>query len=153
MATLPTLEQLRRTQDSGLFPRARSPRGARAGLLLHHGEWEEAHSAAQDLATPEGSFWHAIIHRVEPDPGNSAYWFRRAGRHAVFPALREAIRQIESRYPGCRLKMGSEWDPYAWIDFWESSRRDKDSDASRMATEIDKAEWRILYEYCSSPLE
>ncbi len=153
MATIPALEQLSLETGDGLFPRARSPRGARAGLLLHYGRWDEAHSVAQDLATPEGSFWHGIIHRLEPDPGNAAYWFRRAGRHAVFPSLREVVREIEARYPGCRLKMGHEWDPYAWIDLWESVGRDKGSDAWRMAAEIDRAEWRILYQYCVNPVE
>lgn len=153
MAHTPTLEDLSRDPDDILFPRALSPRGARAGLLLHHGQWEEAHRIAQDLSTPEGSFWHGIIHRLEPDPGNAAYWFRRTGRHAVFPSLRTAVREIEARYPQCRLKMGQDWDPFAWIDLWGSAGRDKGSDAWRMAVEIDRAEWGILYQYCVDPVE
>lgn len=153
MANTPSLDDVIRSADDVLFPRALSPRGARAGLLLHHGQWEEAHRVAQDLETPEGSFWHGIIHRLEPDPANAAYWFRRTGRHAVFPSLRAAVREIEARYPRCRLKMGRDWDPLGWIDFWESARRDKAAEDWRMAADIDRAEWGILYQYCVNPVE
>src|SRR5712672_4382044 len=59
----------------------------RAGLYLYFDCWEQAHEVAQDINTPEGSYWHAIVHRQEPDPGNAGYWFRQVGSHAIFPAL------------------------------------------------------------------
>src|ERR1039457_541515 len=58
-----------------------------AGMYLYFSCWEEAHRVAQDLDTPEGSYWHALVHRQEPDAGNSGYWFRRVGKHPIFPAL------------------------------------------------------------------
>lgn len=150
MADLPTLEDLKTGSD--LFPGARSPRGARAGLLLRHGQWDDAHAVAQDLATAEGSFWHGIVHRHEPDPANAGYWFRRVGYHPVFPALRTAVREIEKRYPACRLGMGTNWDPFVWIDFWERSRRSVDPAVRQMADDVDAAEWEILFGYCVEPL-
>src|SRR5450432_255553 len=68
-----------------IFPSAQSPEGAVAGLWLYFSCLDEAHAVAQDLETPEGSFWHGILHRREPDPANAAYWFRRVGQHPVFP--------------------------------------------------------------------
>ena len=54
-----------------------------SGMFLYFSCLDEAHRIAQDISAPEGSYWHAIMHRQEPDPGNSAYWFRSVGRHAA----------------------------------------------------------------------
>src|SRR5690348_14223249 len=71
----------------GLFPAAKAPEAALAGLYLYFSCWDDAHEVAQSVDTAEGSYWHAIVHRQEPDAGNSSYWFRRVGRHPIFPAL------------------------------------------------------------------
>ena len=34
-------------------------------LLL--GDWERSHELSQDNPSREGSYWHAIAHRIEPD--------------------------------------------------------------------------------------
>ena len=59
------------------------PPGIRTGLWLRCGFWAEAHNVAQDLHTPTGSYWHAILHRAEPDEFNAGYWFRKIGSHPV----------------------------------------------------------------------
>src|ERR1051325_4571315 len=56
-----------RAGGPGLFRGARSPEGALAGLYLYFSCLDECHSVAQDDSTPEGSFWHGILHRQEPD--------------------------------------------------------------------------------------
>lgn len=112
----------------------------RAGLYLYFSCWREAHETAQDIDTPEGSYWHAIVHRQEPDAWNSGYWFRRAGAHPVFPALRE--RAAELGYPA-----GTRWDPIAFIDFCE--RAEPGSGAERVALEVQRAEWQLLFDYCA----
>src|SRR5438477_5357823 len=85
-------EELKRWTAQSLFPRANSPEGAMSGLYLYFSCLDEAHSIAQNLESADGSFWHGIMHRQEPDAGNSAYWFRRVGKHPIFPALREEAR-------------------------------------------------------------
>src|SRR5262245_27937857 len=55
----------------------------RAGLWLAFGFLDESHTISQDLHTAEGSYWHALMHRREPDAGNAMYWFRRVGHHPV----------------------------------------------------------------------
>jgi len=44
------------------------------------GNWDRAHSIAQDIRTKEGSAVHAYLHREEGDLWNADYWYTRAGR-------------------------------------------------------------------------
>jgi len=44
------------------------------------GNWDAAHDIAQDISTPMGSWLHALLHLIEGDTGNAAYWFREAGK-------------------------------------------------------------------------
>src|SRR5580704_4979982 len=83
-----SLEEGRRILAAGaarLFPQSRAPEAAVAGLLVYFSCMEEAHQVAQDVESAEGSFWHAIVHRREPDAGNAGYWFQRVGAHPIFP--------------------------------------------------------------------
>jgi hypothetical protein len=41
-----------------------------AGLWLLHDFLDEAHAVSQDIGTVEGSYWHGIMHRREPDYSN-----------------------------------------------------------------------------------
>ena len=135
-------DELRRWKAEELFPAARSSRGALSGLYLYFSCLDEAHTIAQDLPSAEGSFWHAILHRQEPDAGNAAYWFRQVGRHPVFSALRvEAERN--------RFYTGPEWDPFAFIEFCESARRRPGSEEERIAMRVQLKEWQLLFDYCA----
>ena len=51
--------------------------------LTKKDRWDPAHDVAQDIHTPTGSWIHALLHRIEGDLGNAAYWYSRAGRPAV----------------------------------------------------------------------
>jgi hypothetical protein len=61
-------------------------RAAALPPLLHalwheaHGNWDRAHSIAQDIETPDAAWVHAYLHRKEGDASNADYWYRRAGR-------------------------------------------------------------------------
>lgn len=131
-----------------LFPHSRHPEAALSGLWLYFSFYEESHSLSQNISTVEGSFWHGIMHREEPDADNAAYWFRRVGRHPLFPALREAAAGIvESR--GGSFRVAGDWDPFAFIDFCESARRKPGSADERLALEIQRAEWQLLFDWCA----
>jgi len=129
---------------SQLFPRARAPEAAVSGLYLYFDCWTEAHETAQNIATPEGSYWHAIVHRQEPDAGNAGYWFRQTGAHAIFPALRDAAA-------GMGIDLGPRWKPEAFIELCERARRDPGSHLERQALEVQRAEWQLLFDYCARP--
>jgi len=51
------------------------------------GDWERAHSHAQDDEGPDGAWVHAYLHRKEGDQSNAAYWYRRASK----PVCREPL--------------------------------------------------------------
>ncbi len=44
------------------------------------GNWDRAHSIAQDIPTTQGSAVHAYLHREEGVLWNADYWYSRAGR-------------------------------------------------------------------------
>ena len=117
------------------------PLAALAGLYLYFSSWEEAHEIAQDISTPEGSYWHAMVHRQEPDAGNAGYWFRQVGAHPIFPALREQAAQIG-------VDFGPRWDPIAFVALCERAHRKPGSDVERQALEVQRAEWQLLFDYC-----
>jgi hypothetical protein len=142
------LMPLVRTAPDQLEARARieglsAPPIVRAGLYLYFSFWDEAHETAQDIVTPEGSYWHAIVHRQEPDAGNAGYWFGQVGSHPIFPALRERAAAIG-------VDIGLRWNPRAFIDYCEQSRQHPSSDNERRALEIQRAEWQLLFDYCNS---
>jgi hypothetical protein len=119
------------------------PEAVIAGLYLYFSCWDEAHEIAQDISTPEGSYWHAVVHRQEPDAGNAGYWFRQVGAHPVFPALRERAAQIG-------VDFGPAWDPVAFIDLCERARQEPGSEMERKALETQRAEWQLLFDYCAA---
>lgn len=132
-----------------LFPHARHPEAALAGLWLYFSCLAEAHRAAQAVDAPEGSFWHGIMHRQEPDAGNSSYWFRRTGEHPVFVPLHEEALRLCRRYPDASFDPGSRWDPFAFIDFCEHARRHPGTTDERLALELQRAEWQLLFDHCA----
>jgi hypothetical protein len=90
-----------------LFPDARAPEAALSGLYLYFSCLDESHSLSQQIDTADGSFWHGIMHRQEPDPGNSGYWFRRAGRHAIFPLLAAEAAGLAGEFPRAGFSPGA----------------------------------------------
>jgi hypothetical protein len=142
-------DQLKIASAGDLFPNAAAPKAALAGLWLYFSCFEEAHEVAQADASPEGSFWHAILHRQEPDSGNAAYWFRRVGNHAVFPALVDESVRIVKKYPDAEFRPSVKWDPFGFILFCERARQQPGSSSEAAALEIQRAEWQLLFHHCA----
>jgi len=134
---------------SDLFPRSPAPAAAMAGLWTYFSCFDQGHETAQNIASAEGSYWHAILHRQEPDAGNSAYWFRQVGSHPVFGELREAAAGIAERYPNAGFEVPAHWDPMRFIELCERARRASGKDAEQAALEIQRAEWHLLFDYCA----
>ena len=45
------------------------------------GKWDAAHDLVQQYEDDATAAWiHAVLHKMESDPGNARYWYRRADR-------------------------------------------------------------------------
>ncbi len=141
---------LRQIAPASLLPNARNADAAVSGLLLLLGCWEESHQLAQDVSGPEGSYWHAIVHRMEPDSSNSAYWFRLVGQHAIFPELRRNASQILDRAGEMNWRLKAAWDPFLFIEWCDEARRQPGGRKERAAREIQQVEWQLLFEWCAA---
>jgi hypothetical protein len=75
-----TLEQFRQLAS----PEALSP-ALQALWYEMSGDWDRAHTLAQEAAGPDGDWVHAYLHRKEGDQANARYWYNRARRS--FPAV------------------------------------------------------------------
>lgn len=139
---------LKRFKPADLFPKQEEPEAPMAGLWLYFSCFEEAHNLVNHCETSEGELWHAILHRQEPDSGNAAYWFRKAGPHPTFSLLTRAAVKILHRIPDAEFRI-SRWDPFAFIAFCDRAREQPDSVHRRAAMEIQRAEWQIMFDYCA----
>ncbi len=110
-----------------------------AGLWLYCGRFDESHRISQELNSPEGGYWHAILHRQEPDDWNSGYWFRKVGRHPIFEELAGRAR---------RAGYGAgQWDAEAFIRTCAQARREGGALES-LAREIQHIEFELLLAWC-----
>ena len=140
---------LRDTPVASLFPNAKEPQAAVGGLLLFLGCWEQSHKVVQDVHSREGSYWHALAHRMEPDYGNAAYWFRRVGAHPIFPKLHEAGTEVLARHADSPLRLKSTWDPFLFIDWCEKLRPRSGDGEERVLRQMQDAEWSLLFAWCA----
>lgn len=129
---------------------------ALAGLWLWHDALEASHEICQSIETSGGSYWHAILHRREGDFPNARYWLRRAGGHGSFGAIAARVGAMIGELPVdkgmLRLVSGSgagaRWDPGALVDLVEEEEgAGVASERRRLVVEIQRAEWRTLFEH------
>jgi hypothetical protein len=126
-------------------------RGCLAGLWLLHDFLDESHAISQEIETPTGSYWHGMMHRREPDYGNSKYWFRGVGQHPVFAPLVASVQadpSSELQVPDVAA-LGSHrtWDPFRFVDLCERAAR-VSGPLSTACRTIALREWQLLFEYC-----
>lgn len=102
-----------------------------SGIWLLHNFLDRSHEISQTLHTREGSFWHAIMHRLEGDFWNSKHWYRQVGTHPVFDQMQNQ----------------RDWDPFEFVDQCETAQESGDSPPSEIQSTAVQ-EWQTLFEYC-----
>lgn len=130
---------------------ASAARACIAGLWLRHNFLEDAHVISQALEDADGSFWHAIMHRREPDAANAAYWFRRVGAHPIDADLRAAAANLAETTP-CDSRAGflvtqPQWNALAFIDLCEIYRGTQSS-TELLCQRVQLCEWNLLFAHC-----
>ena len=137
-SSTPTAE-LNRSISASLFAGSAHPQGALAGLWLYFDCFDESHRISQEDDSLEGSFWHGIAHRREPDYANASYWFRRVGTHPVFPGI---VKRVGTG-------LGPKWDAVKFVDYCEDAAH-AGGERLAWALKVQRAEWEILFDYCAS---
>jgi hypothetical protein len=113
------------------------PRACAAGLWLRFEFLDESHAISQETETADFNFWHAIMHRREPDPSNSKYWWRRVGAHPVLAQLRERAPEVGYTFT----------TPEAFVDFCERVRGSGSAE-EETAKRVQQLEWDLLFAWC-----
>jgi len=65
--------------------------------LAREGNWREAHHLVQPHYDELSCLIHAYLHRVEGDPGNAGYWYRRAGAEMPEDTLEAELERLYGR--------------------------------------------------------
>jgi hypothetical protein len=126
--------------DESMRPKLQAldlPPLCRAGLWLYFDFLDESHRLSQDIETPDGSSWHAIVHRREPDAENSKYWWRRVGKHPVLDSLRDQSPALGYTFT----------TPAAFVDHCER-HRNTGSPEEEIAKRVQLLEWQLLFDWC-----
>ena len=80
MSAIQTVDDLATSAAAGGEPPAELRGPLKALWLTKADRWGDAHDVAQDLGSKLGDWIHALLHLIEGDIGNSAYWYSRAGQ-------------------------------------------------------------------------
>jgi hypothetical protein len=64
--------------------------------LLRSGDWNAAHQIVQSRGDALSCRIHALLHRIEGDDGNAAYWYQMAGTRFPSLSVEEELAEIVS---------------------------------------------------------
>jgi hypothetical protein len=126
-----------------------------AGLWLWNDGLEECHRIVQnppdEKSTSTYAFWHAIMHRREGDFSNSKYWYARCVNHSALQVLAAQAPAIVNPVPAdkslLRVIAGG-WNPNAFVDLAEAVSENESDSCIKIAVQLQRLEWKILWEQC-----
>ncbi len=142
-------------------------RALKSGLLLWNDQLMESHTISQSIDTQEGSYWHGIMHRMEPDYSNAKYWFARTGNHALHHSLLQVthavleqnkdewLRTIDElsdkkaahRRACLAIADWASWDAAAYVDLVEAQPHVDDEASERLLRLIQRTELALLLDH------
>lgn len=126
-------------------------RAALAGLWLWLGALAESHAISQELVSPTGSFWHAIMHRLEGDFSNSKYWYRRCDTHQVNKMMGSIASSLAGDLAADRQvahALGGGWNPLGFVDLVQAVHHKPADPRHDLAVRLQRAEWIALFNHC-----
>lgn len=115
--------------------------GLVAGLWLYVDELEPAHAAIQDLGTPTGAFWHAVIHRRGADFDNARYWYRKAAGHPAMDRM-----DLTGGGAGSGTAVAA-YDAETFVRGVENAYGRGDNDDPALQS-VQNKEWKALFGWC-----
>lgn len=137
LAARQPLQSLEKTLSAGKAADDAMLRCCIAGLWLYHDFADESHAISQEIHTQSGSYWHAILHRREPDPSNAKYWFHRVGDHPVLKLLAAQAPALGGNYR----------NPEMFVDLCERVRG-AGTPEEELAKKLQNLEWELLFDHC-----
>lgn len=122
-----------------------------SGLWLRHDYLDESHRLSQDINTPSGSYWHAIMHRREGDFWNSKYWLNKCRGHPALGLISRHAADIINAAPASKdllkLTLG-DFDAHGFVDLVEAIHTAPGDSRYPIVVALQQLEWRILFDHC-----
>ncbi|CAN7649000.1 hypothetical protein LJR153_004996 [Paenibacillus sp. LjRoot153] len=133
----------------------------KAGLFLLNESLDKSHDISQEITNPTGSYWHALMHRMEGDYSNAKYWFNDVGHHPIFSNLIQCVRDnlslkdfMELENEALRHKLevlvtSPVWNPYVFIDVIEIQvSLVQNPTVDSWLRQIQRSEMQLLLQFC-----
>ncbi|MDF2647063.1 MAG: hypothetical protein K0Q73_2868 [Paenibacillus sp.] len=133
----------------------------KAGLFLLNESLDKSHDIAQEITNATGSYWHALMHRMEGDYSNAKYWFNDVGHHPIFSNLLQSVSDyltvkdladLDNEALRQKLEVlitSPEWIPCVFIDIVELQvSLVQNPIVDQWLRHIQRYEMQLLLQYC-----
>lgn len=121
-----------------------------AALWLRHDCLDESHRLSQEIDTPTGGYWHAILHRREGDFWNSKHWLNKCRGHPALAGIsRQAVDVINSGPADksiIKLTLG-DFDAQSFVDIVEAVHDQPSDPRWEIVVALQQIEWQVLFEH------
>ena len=121
-----------------------------AAVWLYHDFLWEAHDFLQKVPTPTGSYWHAVMHRREPDGDHAKQWFERVGDQPAYEPLQAAVAKVATQYdagPEAEfLVTQPSWNAARFTDLVTSVLGGA-SEYEELCQEVQRIEFAMMFNY------
>jgi len=81
--SIDSMQSFKERVASGEEPPATIGPALKALWLIKLDRWDDAHAIASDLGGEKGDWIHALLHVIEGDMANAAYWYGRCGKPGI----------------------------------------------------------------------
>lgn len=128
-----------------------------AGIWVAADLFDEAHEVAQALPDEWGAWWHAILHRREPDASNALYWYRKVNPPATVKSAlgAQALGALGAVAPqgleplATALRTRGMWEPVPYVSACERGQAGKlSAEAVGALIALQRLEWRAWMNHC-----